>query len=215
VTLEELAFKYGTDKRGSQNDYVRAYEELFVQYRNAPMKLLEIGVYNCGSHNMWVDYFSKGMIYGIDINDAQFDKYNRDRLRLDKIDQGNQTELLRYAAHNGLWDIIIDDGGHYWSQQKTSFKVLWDFVKPGGFYIVEDTHTSYWNKFRKGGNGETLMDYMLKLTNSLSDGPHYKRYYANPKRRELAGEKLTQFQKEIEYMRYEMGLCIIKKRANV
>ena len=33
---------------------------------------------------------------------------------------------------NGKFDIIIDDGGHTWNQQITSFKTLFPYVKSGG-----------------------------------------------------------------------------------
>lgn len=215
--LEDLAFEHGTDKRTSKNDYVRTYSSLFSSIQHSYIKLLEIGVYGCSSHKMWVDWFTKAKIYGIDIDDSKFDDYSYfspERLVLDKVDQGNKTELTQYAMNNGPWTIIIDDGGHFWSQQKTSFEVLWDYILPGGYYVVEDTHTSYWSKFND--SDESLMESMLKITNSLSDGPHYKGYYANPHTRQHGpGEELTKYQKDIEYMRYEMGLCIIKKRGGV
>ncbi len=38
----------------------------------------------------------------------------------------------------GLFDIIVDDGGHTFRQQRTSFQELWPYVKEGGVYVVED-----------------------------------------------------------------------------
>lgn len=40
----------------------------------------------------------------------------------------------------------IDDGGHSWNQQRTSFDVLFPAVVPGGVYILEDLLTSYWSQ---------------------------------------------------------------------
>jgi hypothetical protein len=36
-------------------------------------------------------------------------------------------------------DIIIDDGSHIEIHQRTTFRILWNYVKPnGGIYIIED-----------------------------------------------------------------------------
>ena len=39
-----------------------------------------------------------------------------------------------------MYDIIIDDGYHGSKHQQISFNVLWDSVKSGGYYIIEDLH---------------------------------------------------------------------------
>lgn len=209
--LEELAFKYGTDKRGSRHGYVKTYEELFSPWQSIPIKLLEIGVYNCSSHNMWVDYFPNAQIYGIDINDSLFEKYKQSRLLLDKVDQGDIHALNDYALANGPWNIIIDDGSHLSSHQKLSFNVLWEYLKAGGYYVIEDTHSSYWPHLIDCE--VTAMDYLLTVTKDMCEAPHYKGYYANPDVRKHH-EDLNKWQREIEYMRYQMGLLIIKKRMS-
>lgn len=42
----------------------------------------------------------------------------------------------------GKFDIIIDDGGHLYHQQKASFEVLWAELAPGGLYFIEDLQVS-------------------------------------------------------------------------
>lgn len=37
-------------------------------------------------------------------------------------------------------DIIIDDGSHISSHQILTFNVLWDKLKIGGLYFIEDIH---------------------------------------------------------------------------
>jgi hypothetical protein len=161
---------------------------------------------------MWLDWFPNATIYGIDIDDSNFDKWQQERLILDKVDQGDRKALLKYANEKGPWKVVLDDGGHYCSQQKTSFKVLWDYVELGGYYIIEDTHTSYWEKFMD--TIETLVDYMVILSRQISQAPHYKGYYANPETRKEV-EELTKYQKEIESITFYMGLIVVKKRDKV
>lgn len=42
----------------------------------------------------------------------------------------------------GHFDIIIDDGGHLYNQQKATFEVLWRTLAPGGLYYIEDLQVS-------------------------------------------------------------------------
>ena len=42
----------------------------------------------------------------------------------------------------GKFDIIIDDGGHAYHQQKASFEVRWAELAPGGLYFIEDLQVS-------------------------------------------------------------------------
>ncbi len=42
---------------------------------------------------------------------------------------------------------MIDDGGHRVREQQISFNFLFDHVKPGGIYIIEDLHTSFDEKY--------------------------------------------------------------------
>ena len=41
-----------------------------------------------------------------------------------------------------MFDIIIDDGSHWDECQQKTLQNLWKFVKPGGFYIIEDVTTT-------------------------------------------------------------------------
>jgi len=46
-----------------------------------------------------------------------------------------------YGLIGDNFDIIIDDGGHTMKQQQISLKYLFNAVKPGGYYVLEDLHT--------------------------------------------------------------------------
>ena len=38
--------------------------------------------------------------------------------------------------------VLIDDGGHTMEQQQVSLGFLLKHVRPGGYYVIEDVHTS-------------------------------------------------------------------------
>jgi hypothetical protein len=114
--------------------------------------MVEVGVQSGGSTMLWPDYFGPGLkYYGLDINRncEQFERKDPEKgifVQIDYVDQNNIdsltniTKLLPDAP-----DIILDDGGHTMVQQINTFKALWPWLKKGGVFCCEDTHTSYMN----------------------------------------------------------------------
>ena len=149
--LTELANKYGTDKGTMSygHGYSVIYNELFKDWQDKSIKLLEIGVcdprFPGASLKMWSEYFSEGYILGLDINpDAKSFITNRTQVCIG--DQNNTIDLGLMKQFCGPeFDIIIDDGSHVGEHILTSFKALWNSVKPGGYYIIEDLHSIYAN----------------------------------------------------------------------
>jgi hypothetical protein len=69
-----------------------------------------------------------------------------DRFTIFKYDQSNKqhlNELINKIGYKEL-DFILDDGSHIPEHQIMSFNILFDLVKDGGIYIIEDIETSYW-----------------------------------------------------------------------
>ncbi len=109
--------------------------------RNRVAKVLEIGIFGGSSLYMWRDYFPNATIHGIDVSAVDLDK--SDRIETHVGDQGDRLHLQTVLEKTGTdFDIIVDDGGHTMFQQQTSLGFLFPHVRPGGFYIVEDLHTS-------------------------------------------------------------------------
>ena len=142
--FKEIALKYGCEKP----DYGYAYDEMLGKFRNKPIRILEIGVSQGASLEVWREYFPKSEIVGVDI-DPNCKKYADKRAKVLIGDQADQ-EFLKTIE--GDFDVIIDDGGHHCFQHVFSFGELWSRVKVGGYYIIEDLHTAYWDEY--GGNRE-------------------------------------------------------------
>src|ERR1035437_7783043 len=151
-TIEELANFYATDKRESDHNYTQFYQKYFESIRNTVKNILEIGIldhpdkirrpYTGASLLMWQDYFPTAKIYGVDIKDFKF--MDNSRITTLIADQSNRVHLS--AAFRKVLeplDIIIDDGGHMMHQQQISLAFLFPFLKSGGWYIIEDLHTSH------------------------------------------------------------------------
>ncbi len=130
--------------------YYEIYEELFAEYRNTPVRILEIGVFKGDSIRMWKEYFGPdSVVVGLDIHPEPLthnDPSNNVFVR--KGDQSDHEFLAEVVEEFGQFDIILDDGGHRTSQQYMSFAYLFrNGLKDNGLYVVEDVHTSFWPEY--------------------------------------------------------------------
>lgn len=146
--LTDLTIKYDVD--ALELGYTQLYEQLLSEVRNDFTKVLEIGVETGRSHRLWLEYFPNARIYGYDTFEHGYDELQRlqkdnpflDRSIMFKGDQSNVEDLNRFKSEHGdNFNMIIDDGGHTMEQMQTSLNHLWDSVKPGGIYVIEDLHS--------------------------------------------------------------------------
>jgi predicted O-methyltransferase YrrM len=143
-TLRELASEHGTDK--ARSGLAAIYEPFLKTLRDEPVSVLEIGVLEGASLRMWRDYFPAGRIVGIDLS-PQATEHEADRIKVIIGDQTDAAVMDAAVEAIGPFDLVVDDGGHYAYQQICSLLYLWPHVKPGGIYVVEDTHASYLAQF--------------------------------------------------------------------
>ena len=145
-TLQEIGRKYKTDK-GSHHfkgvTYLHIYDLYFRHYRRDPMNILELGVKKGASLRMWKEYFFQGQIFGLDI-DSKCKQYEQPRIHIEigHQDDRNVLDRIRKKAKGGF-DIVLDDCSHLNELTIKSFSYLWQFVKSGGYYVIEDLRNSY------------------------------------------------------------------------
>jgi SAM-dependent methyltransferase len=149
--------------------YFDIYERHFNSFVGKKIKVLEIGVWQGGSLKMWKDYFGENAeIIAIDI-EPRCKIFEEERIKIYIGDQNDVNFLRNLINNEGLFDIIIDDGGHHMHQQITSFKELYGAVKDGGIYLCEDIHTSYWNIYGGGyKNPNSFIEFSKKLIDELN-----------------------------------------------
>jgi|TARA_Y100000310_G_C20704363_1_gene833739 cephalosporin hydroxylase len=161
--LTEIANKYKTDKgthffdkyEGGGHLYSEIYPYFLESLRDEPIKMFEIGIAKGASMLMWAEYFTKAKIVGLDIMLSLVDESkklgvegggwecldNRDRLDMRQGNQVDEQLLLNIMNdYDNEFDIIIDDGSHATEHQMKSFEILYKFVKPNGYYVIEDVH---------------------------------------------------------------------------
>ncbi len=155
-TLDELAIEHQTDRAsvfsrtwGKPHGYASHYDKLFTPLRekSEPMKLLEIGSASGEGIRMWLDYFPKGQIYGVDTvsNTCEWNVPGRkERFTFIKGDQSCSTFWACFLVDYGRdFDIVIDDGSHFNCDIISTFNHLWPMLNPGGFYAIEDLGVAY------------------------------------------------------------------------
>ncbi len=148
--------------------YFEIYDRYFNRYIDKDVVVLEIGVSQGGSIDLWKKYFGdKLRYYGVDINPKckQFESENVFILIGSQEDpvflEGLKKELPDI-------DILIDDGGHSMKQQILTFEVMYDKIKDNGIYFCEDNHTSYWHFFGGGMKRKgTYIEYIKNLVDVM------------------------------------------------
>lgn len=134
--------KYNSDKIYSHH-YDEIYDLFLKDYYNKKGAMLEIGIFEGASLNMYLELFPNAYIYGIDIGNYS----DGDRYKIFKCDQSNEDQLnnvVKSLNKDGK-DLfyINDDGSHIPTHQILTFNKLFPLLSPGGIYIIEDIGTSY------------------------------------------------------------------------
>ena len=149
--LTDLADRYGSDKGSRKHRYTELYQMLFLPYREREIDFLEMGLQIGGpehgvdadrkttdapSVRMWLEYFPKARIHGLDVSD--FSWFEADRFSFHRCDMDSRAAIAEAAAGMPDFDIIIDDASHASHHQQNGFLELFSKVKPGGLYVIED-----------------------------------------------------------------------------
>jgi MycE methyltransferase N-terminal len=178
--LEQLAYRFGTDKWGTVHWYTPHYERHFGPMSDERVRVMEIGIGGFddpdaggASLRMWQQYFRRGIVYGLDLFEKRIPV---PRIRTLQANQANADSLRNVAEKHGPFDVIVDDGSHLNEGIITSFTTLFPYLRDGGIYVVEDMETAYWPGW--GGNtpdraGTTTSMGFLK---TLIDGINYREW---------------------------------------
>lgn len=147
-----LAVLYGTDKSSRNHGYSQHYETHLGPLRYRRMTLLEIGVGGdadpaaggeslaCGGTS------SLAQIHGADLFRKVLPRLGS-RVKLHQCDQSDPGELASLTGRMSRPLVIVDDGSHVGDHVWTSFRALFPFLLPGGWYVIEDLHTSFFESY--------------------------------------------------------------------
>ena len=142
--LTEIGQKYGTDK-ATYHSFTEVYDDIFAQYQSP--RILEIGVAEYKSIAMYLEYFKSPYIVAMDIENKSH--YVNKQWRFVQGDKTQIDDLRKCVQGEDFFDIVLEDGGHTMKQQQVTFGYLIDYIKTGGYYILEDLHTSFRDNYRE------------------------------------------------------------------
>jgi cephalosporin hydroxylase len=185
--------------------YFDIYDRYFHPYKGKSVTIVEIGCFHGGSLQMWKHYFGdQAIIWGIDI-DPRCKTLEEENINVLIGSQEDRNFLASAIEKIGEIDILIDDGGHTQNQQKVSFEMLFDAVKPNGIYLCEDTHTSYINAYGGGYHRRgSFTEYVKNLIDQINA------YHSEQKN--FSVDSFTKTANSIHF--YDSVIVIEKKKRN-
>lgn len=151
--------------------YFEIYDRAFASLRNSKVRLLEIGIQNGGSLEIWSKYFPQhSILIGCDI-DEKCKKLHYEKNSIKVVVGDILTEQIQrtITAHSSQFDIIIDDGSHASNDIIQAFANFFPKLADGGLFVVEDLHCSYWEHWKGGINDpHSSMGFLKRLADFVN-----------------------------------------------
>ncbi len=182
--------------------YFEVYEAHFTRFRGQAVTVVEVGVSQGGSLQMWREFFgAEARIIGIDIDE---------RCRV--MEEEGFEIYIGSQEDRGFWNsvlesvgpitVFIDDGGHRMRQQIVTFECVYSHVVDGGVYLCEDTHTSYWITYGGGVRRRgTFMERAKRLVDELQ-GYHSEQHKRLP---------VSEFTRTTKSLHFYDSIVVIEK----
>lgn len=213
------------EHRGKLSDkwalYVSEYERLFSPYRNRPVNLLEIGVQNGGSLEIWTKYFPNAQkLVGCDIDPkCRLLKYEDTRVAVVIGDANTDAVQAEVLSHAPTLDLVIDDGSHRSDDIVRSFCRYFPALVDGGMFVAEDLHCSYWREFQ---GGLLYRFSSIEFFKRLVDVVNHEHWGIKKSRQELLKPFLSKYRtaideetlQHIHSVEFANSMCVIRKAAS-
>jgi cephalosporin hydroxylase len=199
--------------------YLLTYDRIFSEFRSKPMRMLEIGVQNGGSLEIWTKYFDKTeVLVGCDINPKCNDlTYESSAISI-IVGDANQPETeQRILQKSPSFNLIIDDGSHNSSDIVRSFCKYFSKLENDGIYVIEDLHCSYFAGYEGGLQYEYSSIEFLKF---LADIVNYEHWSRQSERQALVKKITNKWGVEISdsdlasvhSVEFVNSICIVRKK---
>lgn len=160
MTLAELITTHNleTDKNSTHSYCDYFYDEVFINYKDKDIVLVEVGTHKGGSAILWDKYFSKKKIYSIDITVCNVLKQYTDIIHISK--NAYFKEVIEQIPN---FDIFIEDGSHSLETQLLAIDNYLPKLNKDGIFIIEDVqnyaHFQILDKFTQL-KGQYKTDYI-------------------------------------------------------
>lgn len=146
------------DTSSRHHNYTHIYQSHFAPIRRSARSVLEIGVggetsATTTSRRPGASLCGCGrQIVGIDIHEKDV---AGPRIVFERGDQSERDFLRDLVRRYGPFDLVVDDGSHIGRHIIASYSVLWEAVKPMGFYVIQDLAVAYDEGWEGGPPGKS------------------------------------------------------------
>ena len=188
MTTQNLLAEIFENHRGKYSDkwsyYLEVYWNAFEPLRLMETDILEIGIQNGGSLEIWSNLFPKARnLIGIDTNAKCADlRFTDPRITVLVEDASHPRAADLVSKITSRLGVVIDDGSHISSDIIKSFLLFFPQLQPGGVYIIEDLHASYWLDWEGGLSHPQSSMQFLKL---LADAVNFDHWGIKGRREDL------------------------------
>ena len=149
--------------------YFEIYQRHLERFRGKSPVMVEIGVWGGGSMAMWKEYLGPGSrIVGIDI-DPDCRVHQSDDADVFIGSQDDPSIIDAVFAKYPRVDIVLDDGSHMMNHMIATFELMYARMHANGVYMVEDTHTCYWEEHGGGvGRAGSFMEFAKQKLDEMN-----------------------------------------------
>ena len=219
-TLRELYDAHQGKVSDKWSLYLDVYDRVLARHRGTARALVEVGVQNGGSLELWARYFPTAeALVGCDIDPRCGELTFADpRIAIVVGNVNTRAALQAILARASAFDVFIDDGSHTSRDIIGTFCNYFRYVAPGGTYLIEDLHCSYLPGWGGGiGRDDTSMEF-LKTLADFANQTHWERgerkpadllapFFASGPRPDVAPFR------EVYSVCFYDSLCVVEKRA--
>ena len=191
--------------------YLSIYEAEFAPKLRLghPVSLLEVGVQNGGSLELWSKYLPAGStIVGIDIDTRVASLKPGTNVEIHVSDINDQARVLR-ILDGRTFNVIIDDASHKSSDTIAAFRTLFPILKPNGIFLIEDLHASYWPALEGGFRApHTSLEFFKGLVDAL----HIDHFRPSAHLEANLSEELVEVGMWINRLTFYDSITVVQKR---
>jgi SAM-dependent methyltransferase len=190
--------------------YFAIYDQIINEFnltfqQEEERKFLEIGVDRGGSLGLSRTLIGhRATVFGIDINPKclEIDGVHA-KVRIGSQDDAHFLKKV-VSEMQGL-NFVLDDGSHVSTHVKKSFETLFPLLEPGGFYVIEDMHASYWTAWKlKGGlrRKTSAIEYFKRLVDAI-----HQPYYGSK-----TSQLILSLSEQVSEIRFYDSIILIRKK---
>ena len=198
--------------------YLDVYDAAFAPWRELPVTVVEVGVQNGGSLELWGQYFKAARaIIGCDVDErCGALRFDDPRLTVIVGPINAESTAREIVARAEAIDIFIDDGSHVSTDIVAAFCNYFPRMRPGGMYVAEDLHCAYHPDWQGGLSRPNAMGF-FKL---LVDGMHQDYWQEPAELRALAAPFLppgaavdvSRLAADAASIAFYDSMCFVRKR---